>query len=135
MHNEDTTLRQRKQLHPDNDHASGNDTVVLTRQEYEKLKLLESTAQKYDFLKKIVIWGVFILFIIAITMVIQNKITENEARGIKMDSYYNNDIDRARKEVETNIGNKDLKFSKFRNNFRVGRLYHRGGNYGQKANT
>lgn len=109
-----------------------NDTVILTRNEYEQLKSLKSTASKYKLLKNLIIWFSFFVFIISLILIIRNKIYYNEINGISLDQYYENDIDRVRKEIDSNIGDDDLKFVKLRNNFRPGRLYHRGGNYGRK---
>lgn len=108
-----------------------NDTVILTKEEYEQLTSLKSTATKYELLKTLIIWFLFLVFMISLILIIRNEIYYNEINGVSLDQYYENDIDRVRKEINSNIGNEDLKFVKFRNNFRPGRLYHRGGSYGR----
>lgn len=107
-------------------HNPESDTVTIPRNEYNRLKSLEGKLQKAQ---TIIIWILFLGFMTLIYLSISYNINQNEKLGIKLDSYYKNELNRVKMEVE-NPMTEEENLGKLRNNKRPGRIYHRGGNYG-----
>lgn len=108
-----------------------NETITLSRSEYERLKSLESSANQYQGFKRTIIWLAIVLFAISLYIVIKTSDSGAQSSSLPYAAYYENDLERVRKEVDSNIG--DDNPYRIRKNYRPGRLYHRGGNYGRKS--
>lgn len=117
-----------------NQAVGDTDVVTLTRSEYEELKKSESKAKQFKAFKLIILWTIVIIFGISIYVAITNKIIENNEKGIKLDSYFENDLKRVQGEIDSSLKSDLLVSPKVRNNYRPGRLYHRGGKYGRNEN-
>lgn len=110
-------------------HDPESDTVTIPRTEYKRLKSVENKMEK---LQLIIIWTLFVIFLIIIYFSISNSIRYNEKLGIKLDSYYENELSRVKAEAKHPLTENE-NFGKIRNNKRPGRIYHRGGNYGGRS--
>jgi hypothetical protein len=104
--------------------------ITISKEEYDQLRLNASKAKQFESLKKISIWILFFIFFTCIYIAVMNKISENNDNNVQLDIYYDNELKRTQKEIDSHINNEDLKFGKIRKNYRPGRIYHRGGNYG-----
>lgn len=96
-----------------------NEYVTLTKEEFELLKASENKARQWDKFRVAIIWTLVTVFVITLIITIKITTKENQINGVKFDTYYENEFDRARKES-------------LKSNKRPGRLYHRGGSYGKK---
>lgn len=108
-----------------------NGTVVLTKDEYLRLKSKESTLEKYQIVKQIGLVLLCFVFFIALAASIRMRLIEIDKNDEKLDMYYENDLKRVTDEIASGMDDEKLKFGRFRDNYRPGRVYHRGGNYGR----
>ena len=92
-----------------------NDNVTLSREEYNKLKKSANNGNK--------LWYLFIT--VLIVLVLGSFYAIVGENSVETTGYYERDIKLIEKE-DISKGN-----GKLRNNYRPGRKYHRGGNYGK----
>lgn len=108
-----------------------NETITLSRSEYERLKSFESSASQFQGIKGTLIWLAMILFAISLYIVIKTSDSGLHSSSLPHAAYYGNDLERVRKEMDSNTGSENP--YRVRKNYRPGRLYHRGGTYGKKS--
>lgn len=130
MLNEKKSVRQRKRSNSDAYDASR--TVTLSKSEYHRLKALESSVERYESFKRILLWVVVIIFIVifllSLSTVMQDAADKSHNYSTDPIKIYEDELSHLKTSV-----NKPQSQNAFKKNRRPGRLYHRGGNYGREV--
>lgn len=95
-----------------------DETVTLSKAEFQRLQKADRTANQIQNVKSILLWACIVVFVSMLAITIKTTIHERKISGIQSDAYYGAELQRAKLDMQGNPQK------------RPGRLYHRGGRYG-----